>query len=462
MTGGGGTLLRRLWPRRAVVLGASAVLVVGLGVGAWIFIDARKIPVPNLVGLDLTQVEDAVAGTDLRVAGTGAPPDEALLPWTAITSQTPPAGDRVFPGHAITYTAELVDVQVPDIVGSSFGAANAAVKAAGLGVGDTSAVIPIVDDGRGPGLSASTDPSAIEAAAAQLGVKGAIDVTGAPFPLLAAESGKWGVVDTKPAPGTSVKAGTTVKVTVAAPLTQVPDVVGQPYTDAAKAFEANGLAATRGGVPHFSGTAPTDFSYDLEQVSYKTWGGLEQESLAAKVGTPGEWLVHAQAIPAGQIAELDQVVDLTVEWPAATMPDLTGKTQDDARQAMNNVGLSGHAINGTGFVRSQLVAPGTVLPMGVEVAADLGHEVTFRVTSTVSRGSVTWAAPNSFSIEQDIGTSLPWSKTWSPKAEPDRYSLGNFNAQMNGSGSITCEIVKNGEVIISNTSTGAYAVVSCG
>ena len=43
-----------------------------------------------------------------------------------------------------------------------------------------------------------------------------------------------------------------------------------------------------------------------------------------------------------------------------------------------------------------------------------------------------------------------------------KYDRGNFSAQMNNGSSITCNMYVNGELIETNTSTGAYAIVSCG
>lgn len=81
--------------------------------------------------------------------------------------------------------------------------------------------------------------------------------------------------------------------------------------------------------------------------------------------------------------------------------------------------------------------------------------IVLRIGGTAKRGSVTWLVGGSTS--QDNGTSLPWTKAL--KGDPSIVSL---TAQNTGaSGTITCSITKDGEVVNENKSSGAYAVVSC-
>jgi hypothetical protein len=82
----------------------------------------------------------------------------------------------------------------------------------------------------------------------------------------------------------------------------------------------------------------------------------------------------------------------------------------------------------------------------------------FSVTTTGSGiGSVTYMKPG-FNIAQDNSVS---GKKWSAKVEGDYDLPPNMNAQNKGSGTITCTIKHNGEVVTENSSKGAYAVVSC-
>lgn len=83
--------------------------------------------------------------------------------------------------------------------------------------------------------------------------------------------------------------------------------------------------------------------------------------------------------------------------------------------------------------------------------------LTFEVTGTARKGSVTWIG-DKLSTSQETDAKFPWKKTV-------KYTAGtlgvNMNAQNTGSGTITCTIKENGKVISTNTSKGDYAVVSC-
>ncbi|MCB2176359.1 MAG: PASTA domain-containing protein [Actinomycetales bacterium] len=450
--------------RKPILLGAIAILILALSGGTWAIVEARKVVVPDLAGLPLTGVDGAAGGLDLVLARQGSAPDDALAGLTTITGQDPQPGTRVWLGSTVTYTFELVDVEVPDVRGVSLRRAMEQLTEAGLTGRAVAATVPIVAEGSGgSGILAGTDPTAITRAVADLGLAGPVDVTGAPFALRGDPSEDWSVVDVVPAPDSAVEAGSIVNLTLVLPLGQMPDVVGTPYPDAANALGLAGAYAHVDATPHFDGVVPEGFPFDVNELAYSWWGGAEKDALKQKTGEPEQWVVYSQPVPAGQVFVRGQTVALVVQWPEATVPDITGLDLEAARKALNDAGLAAHEIYGSGTVRSQTYPPGTVLPMGASVDAELSHEVTFRVTSSGARGTVTWAAPGSFSIQQAVGTRLPWSQTWHPAAEPGRYDRGNLSAQMTAeSGSITCEIIVDGDVVESNTSTGAYAVVSCG
>jgi hypothetical protein len=138
-------------------------------------------------------------------------------------------------------------------------------------------------------------------------------------------------------------------------------------------------------------------------------------------------------------------------------------TLEQAREALHSVGLSAKGISGNGLVQSQAVAPGAVVPLGMQVVASLSHEVTFLVTSSASSALVTWTAPGSFSIQQDNGAALPWSVTFSRPTTPSAHARGVISAQMDAwDGWITCEILVDGKTVETQTSTGAFAIVMCG
>lgn len=87
---------------------------------------------------------------------------------------------------------------------------------------------------------------------------------------------------------------------------------------------------------------------------------------------------------------------------------------------------------------------------------------TIEVRSTESKsGSVTYMVPEegSFDMQQETDARLPFKKTWNGV---DSIPLGwNMNAQQQGAGEITCIVKHDGEVVKKNTSSGAYAVVTC-
>lgn len=456
--------LRRTLRRRPVAIGTVLSLLVAIAGGTWAVVESRKITVPDLIGLQLTEVEAAISGLDLLATPQGVLPDDALRDFTRITEQDPAAGARVFPGRAVSYAFELVEVPVPAIRGASLEDAMVQLSATGLTGQATSAQIPVLGaSDTGVGVHANTDSEAIIEAVRALGLNGDVDVTGAPFALHGDVSDGWTVVAADPAPGTAITAGSTVNLTLTLPLSEMPDVVGTTYAEASETLEAAGALASVADPPFFDGVVPENFPFDVDELAYSSWGGQESDLLQQRVGTPQQWTVHAQSVQAGQVIVLGRDVDLVVEWPKATVPNLVGLNLEDVGKALNDAGLASHGINGTGIARSQTYPPGTVLPAGANVGAELSHEITFRVTSTANKGTVTWAAPGSFSIEQAGSAQLPWSMTWYKAAAPGRYDRGNFNAQMMaGSGSITCEIIINGQVVESRTSTGAYAMVACG
>jgi hypothetical protein len=79
--------------------------------------------------------------------------------------------------------------------------------------------------------------------------------------------------------------------------------------------------------------------------------------------------------------------------------------------------------------------------------------ITYKVYGA-KRASVTYSTRN-FSQQQDTSASLPWSR----KVEDVKYPV--LVAQNAAGGSITCEILHDGESVSKNTSTGDYAVVTC-
>lgn len=84
--------------------------------------------------------------------------------------------------------------------------------------------------------------------------------------------------------------------------------------------------------------------------------------------------------------------------------------------------------------------------------------ITYKVFGAPRAASVTMDTNNQES--QETGVTLPWRKTivLDGSETIPIYLVGAQNA---GSGSITCQILFDGQVVASQTSSGAYAVVQC-
>ncbi|WP_409491984.1 MmpS family transport accessory protein [Amycolatopsis sp. cmx-11-12] len=96
-----------------------------------------------------------------------------------------------------------------------------------------------------------------------------------------------------------------------------------------------------------------------------------------------------------------------------------------------------------------------------EEAALKARKITYSVTTTgVGISSVTYMKPG-FNISQETNVR---GKKWSKTVDAEGDTLGiNMNAQNAGGGTISCRISRGeGTVISENSSSGAYAVVSCG
>lgn len=88
------------------------------------------------------------------------------------------------------------------------------------------------------------------------------------------------------------------------------------------------------------------------------------------------------------------------------------------------------------------------------------HHVVYAVTGNGrSSGLIDFVVPGG--QRQVNGTALPWSYAQDVTAKGPGASV--FVSAQNGaaSGSISCEIDVDGKTAVSNTSSGAYAVVTC-
>ncbi|MCR6488135.1 MmpS family transport accessory protein [Amycolatopsis sp. OK19-0408] len=96
-----------------------------------------------------------------------------------------------------------------------------------------------------------------------------------------------------------------------------------------------------------------------------------------------------------------------------------------------------------------------------EEADRKARRITYSVTTTGSGISmITYLKPD-FDMSQETGVR---GKKWSKTIDGEGDTLGiNMNAQNAGGGTISCRISRgDGSVIAENSSSGPYAVVSCG
>lgn len=180
-----------------------------------------------------------------------------------------------------------------------------------------------------------------------------------------------------------------------------------------------------------------------------------------------DWEVVAQDPVAGASVRYGTKIALTLLPPRVDVPNIVGKTQSDARKLLEDAGFivsfEPAGSDSSWSIASQSPAPGELARLGDTVRVTVVQPViTFEITGSGS-AIVTWLAPGGgFNIQQDTDARLPWSKSFPYRSGLSSYQYGNFNAQSMGGSSISCTMTVNGRVVSSNTSTGAYAIVSCG
>lgn len=96
---------------------------------------------------------------------------------------------------------------------------------------------------------------------------------------------------------------------------------------------------------------------------------------------------------------------------------------------------------------------------GDSPAADSGtvYEITGQGADTAS---ITYVTNSQINQAQENGAALPWTKT--VQLGDGFFNYSSVVAQVGeGVTSITCRISQGGKVLVENTSTGPYAVVTC-
>lgn len=86
------------------------------------------------------------------------------------------------------------------------------------------------------------------------------------------------------------------------------------------------------------------------------------------------------------------------------------------------------------------------------------HAVTYKITGDANDATASYTANNT-NTTQDTGVAAGWEKDVTLKG----FSLATLTATngMNDTGSITCQIIVDGQVVNENTASGEFATASC-
>ena len=304
------------------VLGTEVDLVVSLG--------PVTVAVPNVIGQTQGAAEAAIVGAGLGV-GTVGQQHSSVVPAGLVVTQSPGAGTQALPGSLVDFTISLgaAQVQVPNVVGMTQAAAEAAITGASLSVGNV------------------TQQNSVTVPAGT-------------------------VISQNPLGGATADEGSFVDIVVSLGPAQVtvPNVVGQTQAVAtASIIGADLVLGTVGTATH--PTIPAG-------------------------------IVLSQNPPAGNVVDEDSAVNIVVSLGAAPVivPNVVGLTQANATAAIGAANLAlGTVANATspvvpaGSVISQEPVGGTTVPEGSVV--DL----------VVSLGPAQVAVPNVVGQTQAAGTS---------------------------------------------------------
>lgn len=174
--------------------------------------------------------------------------------------------------------------------------------------------------------------------------------------------------------------------------------------------------------------------------------------------------------------------------PTVQVPNVTMMTKRDAYAALQSLGLDpvienfnpGDLQIDSRIVTEQRPAPWGTVSLGTRVELRLDEPtptptpaptptaappatdiVTYKVTGNgVGSATISYSVPDgSFSQQQAVGVGLPWSQDFTRSGSFNVYTIVAQGG--GGDGSLTCEIDVNGHPLTTQTSTGAYAVVTC-
>ncbi len=381
-----------------VGIAAAVVAVVAL---AWLLLSGNQASVPDVVG---KQAGDAVRELQDAgfVLGDSTETTDTDVPVGAVVEQTPEGGAKAEKGSAVsivvsTKVAEVevpeeaskdATVTVPDVTSKEASPAADSITAAGLvpvvyrdynadaAAGTVFGQVPAAGDEVAPGTSVAIGVS-LGAAPTNPRVPNVVGRTRADATSALGRAGfgvrvyeaysatvTAGVVFTQfPAANTPVLAGSTVAIGVSkgrAPTTPappanvaVPNVVGQTEANASKALKNAGL-----GVNSY-----TIFSDTVAKGSVV--GQLPSAGASVARGT-----VVGIAVSDGKAPQ------------SVTVPDLVGKTADDAYKALEGLGLQAVSVSDP----SASEPDGTVIDQQPEAGSKVPPN--FRVVLVIAGGAV--------------------------------------------------------------------------
>lgn len=89
-------------------------------------------------------------------------------------------------------------------------------------------------------------------------------------------------------------------------------------------------------------------------------------------------------------------------------------------------------------------------------------QITYRIDSTRSAVDITYSNAKGGSSSKTVRkASLPWEVTIEASEDDLELGIPSLQAQLNGGGEVTCEILINGESKAKASSEGQYPIIMC-
>jgi len=361
----------------SVAPGTSVDLVVSLGV--------EMVTVPNVVGMSQAAAQSAITAATLTVGNVTT----AYSPTVAagdVISQSPTAGSSVVHDSAVDIVVSdgPQPVTVPDVVGSTQAAAEAAITAATLTVGNvTTAYSPSVPAGdvisQNPaggasvlpgtsvdlvvslGLQMVTVPDVVgmAQAAAESAITSALLIVGNVTTAYSDTVAAGDVISQNPTAGASIAAGSTVDIVVSlgVQMVTVPDVTGMAQAAAEAALTAAQLT---------TGNVTTAYSDTVAA------GDVISQSPTAGASVP-----HDSAV--------DLVVSLGVQM--VTVPDVVGLAQATAETIITGATLT---VGNVTTATSETVPEGDVISQSPTAGASVVHDSAVDIVVSLGDTPMEW------------------------------------------------------------------------